>query len=132
MLEVIAYKDGKVCGRSSLHTVGKAHFIKLSPETHEITADGRDLCYIDIFVTDENGDRIPDSKAELSCIVDGGELMGIFSGDPKNEDSYGSNICHAFEGRAVAIIKTSAAGEVTVTVGSPKLYSGKAIIKAVK
>ena len=58
--------------------------------------------------------------------------MGIFSGDPKNEDRYGSNICHAFEGRAVAIIKTSAAGEVTVTVGSPKLYSGKAIIKAVK
>ncbi len=132
VLSVIAYKNGKECGRSSLHSVGSPHSIKIIPETNEIKADGRDLCYFDIYVTDSNGDRIPDSKSELCCIVDGGELLGIFSGDPKNEDNYGTNICHAFEGRAVAVVKTKTSGELTITVGADKLNSGKATIKANK
>ncbi|MGN1127452.1 MAG: hypothetical protein ACI4T6_00695, partial [Candidatus Flemingiibacterium sp.] len=65
------------------------------------------------------------------CIVDGGELMGIFSGDPCNEDQYGSNICHAFEGRAVAIVRASKPGDVTVIVGSEGLYSGKDTVPAI-
>ncbi|MGN1408742.1 MAG: glycoside hydrolase family 2 TIM barrel-domain containing protein [Eubacteriales bacterium] len=129
-VSVIAYKNGVKCGSSSLHTVGKPYSVKVEAEKDSLCADNRDLCYFDITVTDENGDRIPDSKAELCCIVDGGELLGIFSGDPKNEDCYGSNICHAFEGRAVAIVRTSHPGKVTVTVGSKGLYSGKAIAAA--
>lgn len=129
-VSVIAYKNGVECGRSSLHTVGNAHSIKIEPETDVIKADGRDLCYFDITVTDENGDRVPDSKVELTCIVDGAELLGVFSGDPKNEDSYGSDKCHAFEGRAVAIVKTKQTGKVTLTVGSPKIYSARAEITA--
>jgi K+ transporter len=66
----------------------------------------------------------------LTCLVDGGELMGIFSGDPANEDAYGSNQCHAFEGRAVAIVRTTMRGEVKLTVGSAGLYSGSATVIA--
>lgn len=125
-ISVIAYKNGVKCGSSSLHTVGKPLSVEVKAEKNSLSADKRDLCYFDITVVDENGDRIPDSKAELCCIVDGGELLGIFSGDPKNEDCYGSNLCHAFEGRAVAIVRASQSGKVTVTVGSAGLYSGKA------
>ncbi len=117
-LTAIAYKNGIECGRSSLSTVGKFSNIVLNPETDSLEADGRDLCYIQIFAADENGERIPDSNAELTCNVIGGELMGIFSGDPKNEDNYGSNSCHAFEGRAVAIIRTKTKGCVQLTVNS--------------
>ena len=51
----------------------------------------------------------------------GGELLCIFSGDPKNEDEYTSPRCHAFHGRAVAVLRKKTAGKVTVRVSSPDL-----------
>ena len=120
-ISVIAYKDGKVVGTSALHTVGEAAAVSLVPERAEFAADRRDLCYIDVTVTDKNGDRIPDAKTELTCTVDGGELMGIFSGDPANEDQFTSNVCHAFTGRALCIIRAAAPGRVTVTVSGEGL-----------
>ena len=129
-LTAVAYKNGVECGRSSLHTVGKPHAVTVAPEKTRFAADRRDLCYFDITIVDERGDRVPDAKCELNCLVDGGELMGIFSGDPKNEDQYTSARCHAFEGRAVAIVRTSTPGKVTVSVGSPALRVGSASVEA--
>lgn len=129
-LSVIAYKNGIACGRSALQTVGTPAAVTVVPESTSLKADNLDLCYFDITVTDADTRRVPHAQNELTCIVDGGELLGIFSGDPANEDQYGSNICHAFEGRAVAIIKAAKPGEVTVTVGSRGLCSGKAAVIA--
>ena len=130
VLSVKAVKNGVVVGESSLHTVGEAAQIRVEPEKPEFAADNRDLCYFRITVEDSNGDRIPHGAQELSCLVDGGELMGIFSGDPANEDAYGSNRCHAFGGRALAIVRTKNPGKVTVTVGTAGLKSGTATVEA--
>lgn len=129
-LEAIAYKNGNVVGRSSLRTVGEAASLKVVPESTSFKADNRDLCYFDITITDKDGNRVPNAQNELVCLVDGGELMGIFSGDPKNEDEYTSRVCHAFEGRAVAIVRTKNEGKVTLTVGSTGLLSGSATASA--
>ena len=104
--------------------MGKPAKIRVSREKAQLRADNRDLCYFQITVEDQEGSRIPDAKNELTCLVEGGELLGIFSGDPKNEDEYTTNRCHAFEGRALAIIRTKTPGTVTVTVGSPGLKNG--------
>ena len=129
-LTAVAYKNGYECGRSSLHTVGKPAAVKVAAEKETFAADARDLCYFDIMIVDADGDRIPDAKNELTCLVDGGELMGIFSGDPCNEDEYTTNRCHAFEGRALAIVRTRCPGNVTVHVGSNGLHTGVAEAKA--
>ncbi len=129
-LSVIAYRDGAVCGTSVLHTVGAAAKLAVTAETEALAADNRDLCYFDITVTDENGDRVPDAKCEISCFVDGGSPLGIFSGDPNNEDQYGSDTCHTFEGRAVAIVRTDRPGEVRITVTSKALSAGSTSVIA--
>lgn len=130
-LSVISYKNGEKHGEASLKTVGMAAKLVVVPEKNELRADNRDLCYFDITVTDENGERVPDAIIEISCITDNCELLGIFSGDPKNCDQYGSNICHTFEGRAVAIVKTDCPGEAKITVGGRKISSGSATVSAV-
>ncbi|MCI8388425.1 MAG: DUF4982 domain-containing protein [Clostridiales bacterium] len=130
-ITAITYKNSAECGRSSLHTVGAPAAVTVTPETDTLKADNRDLCYFDITVVDANGDRVPDAKNALTCLVDGGELMGIFSGDPKNEDQYGSNDCHAFEGRAVAIVRSTTPGKLTITVGGAGINSGKAEIEKI-
>ena len=129
-LSVKALKNGVVCGESSLHTVGEAAQISVEAERTEFTADNLDLCYFRITIQDENGDRVTEAGNELTCLVEGGELMGIFSGDPINEDVYGSNRCHAFDGRALAIVRTKTPGKVTVTVGANGLKTGAASAEA--
>lgn len=120
-LVTVAYKNNEECGRSSLRTVGAASAIKINPEKTTIAADNRDLCYLNITVTDENGNRVPDASHEIKCSVDKGELLGIFSGNPCNEDQYGSNTCHAFYGRALAIVRTNQKGIIRVKISGEKL-----------
>lgn len=106
-ISVKAYKNGKECGHSSLKTTGAPVALKVTAESPSIIADGRDLCYFDIEIVDKDGNRVTDAKNEITCTVSNGTLLGVFSADPCNDDQYGSNVCHAFDGRAVAIIKTN-------------------------
>lgn len=129
-IKAVALKSGMPVSEAILHTVGYPNKVSVSPEKEHIYADGRDLCWFDITVCDGSGERVPDAKNELTCIVNGGELLGIFSGDPANEDAYTSPTCHAFTGRAVAVVRTKTRGSVTVNVGGPGLLTGTASVNA--
>ena len=129
-LEAVLYKEGRVYARASVHTVGNAQKLHVYAEKSTICADNRDLCYLPISIADANGDRVADSQAALHCFVSGGELMGIFSGNPQSPDHYTSPDCHAFEGRAVAIVRAKEAGTVTVTVTSDGLSAASVTVKA--
>ena len=77
-----------------------------------------------------SGSRIDESAAALSCRVEGGELLGVFSADPKSEDAYGTPACHAYEGRALAILRAAAPGEVVLAVSSPGLPEARRRLSA--
>ncbi len=124
-----AFKNGKETGRCSLKTNGEKELLVLSPETDTFTADGRDLCFVDIFMRDENGEQVLSGK-EITCDVDGAELVCVFSGDPCNEDDYTGNKCHMFEGRALAAVKTKTAGNVKIKV-SAENSNAEIIVKAI-
>jgi hypothetical protein len=91
------------------------------PESKTLIADGRDLCYIPISLTDCDGQRIVSDDREITCNVSGGELMALFSGDPMSTDDASNNKCHTFKGRALAIIRSKSVGTVHVTVHSKGL-----------
>ena len=129
-LTAISYKAGKEIRMSSIHTVGLPKKVKIIPEKTEFAADNRDLCYFDLYVCDENGDRVPYAENELVCICDGGELMCVFSGNPSNEDLYTSEKCHAFEGRAVAVVRAKESGSITLTVGGETLREDRVTVTA--
>ncbi len=131
VLKAEAFKDGKFIGCDVLETVGDAKAVKLSPESDTLRADNRDLCFIDISVIDENGCLVPHAECELTAECVGGELLCIFSGNPANEDDYTSDKCHAFGGRALAVIRASVPGEVTLKVASNDLNAAEATIPAV-
>ena len=124
------YRDGKFVAESALETVGEPARIVLEPETDAILADRRDLAYVRISLVDDEGRRVVASKAELYASVAGGELLGIFSADPCNDDQYTSPLCHAFHGRAVAIVRTATPGKVTVSISSPGLPAASCMVEA--
>lgn len=128
-ITAVAYKSGVEVSRYTLRTSGAAYAISVCPENAEFAADGRDLCYFDISITDSDGNIIADAEREISCTVTGGKLLAVFSGHPCNEDDYSSNRCHTFKGRALAVVSSKNAGEVSINVCSDSLVAG--IAKAV-
>ncbi len=129
-ITAVSYKQNVPCGRYTLYTTGKATAINVTPEQSEVHADNYDLCYFDITVTDGNGRIVSEAENKLNCVVQGGELLGIFSGNPCNEDQYTSNCCHAFKGRALAVVRTKNAGTVGLKVYSDELSAGYAQVIA--
>lgn len=129
-LTTIAYKNGKEFSRSVIKTIGEASGVNVVPEKTEFTADRRDLCYFDIKIVDKDGNVDVHSEAELSAFVIGGELLGVYSGNPISADDFRTNTCHAFKGRALAIVRTAKPGKVTIKVTSQDLASGYAEVVA--
>ncbi len=129
-LKVEAYKNGVKIGEDMLKTIGEAERVEVIAEAAAFAADNRDLCYFDIAITDTYGNRVTDADCEIFCSCEGGELMCVFSGNPANEDQYGSNSCHVFYGRAVAVVRTKNPGKVTLTAISKGLKSGTAEVEA--
>lgn len=125
-ITAVAYKQNAECARYTLCTTGESVLIDVVAEKSEFCADNRDLCYFDISITDSSGRIVTTAENELKCIVQGGELLGIFSGNPCNEDQYTSNCCHAFKGRALAIVRTKTAGTVNLKVYCDELAPGYA------
>ncbi len=129
MLESRAFKDGEEAGKWRLETTGAACAIAISPERARVVADNRDLAYVRISVVDSEGRRIDASRAELHAEVDGAELLGIFSGDPANLDNYTTPDCHAFDGRALAVLRSAKPGKATINVSSQGLVAASASIE---
>lgn len=129
-IRAVAYKNGEAYSEYTLSTVDKPSRIALFPEKEEIFADGRDLCYIPISLNDKNGCLVVNDDKEISCVVRGGKLLALFSGDPKTEDDVNSNSCHTFKGHALAIVSTKKSGTVYVTVFGNGLSSQTVTLRA--
>ena len=126
-LKAIAFKDGKEQKSSVLKTTGAADKINVTVEKSYGIGE---LIFFDIEITDIDGNRIADASNEIECEVYGGELAGIFSGCPNNEDDYASNKCHVFRGRALAVIKRDPnACTSGVIIKSNGLKCGNAVTK---
>ena len=126
-----AVRDNEVINTFTLTTATEPNKIVVVPEKDTILADRRDLCYFDISICDVSGNRITTAADKLQCTVDGGELLCIFSGDPCNDDQYTSDTCHAFKGRAVAVVKSVTKGKINIKITCDGLADGTASIMAV-
>ena len=115
-ITAVAYKNDTEYSRYTLYSTNKASALEVEPEKNCFEADGRDLCYVPVTLVDNNGRRVYNDERLLKCSVHRGELVAFFSGDPMTEDDVNSNQTHTFKGKAMAIIRTTMKGNVSVTV----------------
>lgn len=106
--EVIAvsYQNGKEVSRATLVTTGSAQRIRLVPEKSVMAADGHDLIYVNIEITDRDGRVVPDAAVALRANVSGaGRLAGFGSANPITEEDYTDSETVSYRGRALLIIR---------------------------
>lgn len=108
-LEAVAYQDGKECGRDFLCTAGETVQLQLTADRERIKGDGRDLCFITICAEDADGNPVYRENRRIKVTVEGGTLVALGTAEPKPERliPYGEATVQMFEGKALAVIKSS-------------------------
>ena len=95
----------------------------MSPDTTNLTADGKDVCYLEFAVTDAKGVRIQNAENEITFTVSGpAELTAVSNGNPASHQSHVNNTHNAWQGQGLAIIRTERTpGTVTVKAAAEGL-----------
>ena len=129
-LQAKATKGGAVVATDTVKTAGAAAKLALSPDRASITADGRDLSYVEVDIVDAQGVVAPKANNTIAVSVTGpGTLVGLDAGDSTNHDSYKGTSHAAFNGKLMAIVRsTTTPGTITVTASSGSLTAGSAVV----
>ena len=123
LLKAVGVENGKEIESTILQTSGDAEKIILTADRKEILANGQDLSYITVEITDKDGVIQPNATNRLNFKIDGPAVIaGVDNADVKDTDPYVGNSRKAWHGRAMVVIKsTHSAGDIKLTVISPGL-----------
>lgn len=108
-------------GRSFVETTKPASKLSISADRKEITADGKDLSYITIDVTDASGRFVNGAEPEVTVSVEGaGKLLALDNGVQNDVTPHGDPTRKAGKGKLLAIVQSlDKAGSFTVTASAP-------------
>ena len=132
-LKVIAYKNGKVWAEETVKTTGEAAQIALQADRSRISADGQDLSYITVKITDKNGLMVPRSKNRIAFEISGaGEIVATDNGDATDLESFQSNQRKAYNGMALVIVRSikGKRGKITLKAISDGLSGAQISVSA--
>ena len=129
-------REGQGGGSVSLQTANEANTIRLSVSTplHDregkgvgLQADGQDLAFITVELTDGNGIVNLIANNELTASVSGSAtLIGFGNADIKDCDRYTDSTHKAWKGRALLVVRsTGKKGKATITVQGKGLKTAR-------
>lgn len=130
-IEAIAIRDGVVAERTELRSAGEDRRLTLCAERNEVATNGRDLCFVVVEAVDSAGIRATDADLAVELTIDGpGTLQGFGNAAFSTEESFTDARHCLHDGRALAVIRPSATGRITVTATAPGLASASVEITA--
>lgn len=122
-LKAVGVENNEEKESKILQTAGQASKISLTADRVVIQADGQDLSFVDVEITDQEGITDPNAANELFFELDGpGSIIALSSANLKDTTSYQTNPKSAWKGKAQVIIKsTTSPGNIILKVKSPDL-----------
>jgi len=134
LIKAIGVEGDKETGSAILKTAGDAAKIILRADRKEILANGQDLSYITVELTDKEGTVQPNATNRLHFKIEGpGVIAGVDNADLKDFEQYVDNTRKAWKGKALVVIKSRhEAGNIKLTVTSPDLPTQILTIKTVE
>ena len=127
----VAYRDGDEVARTELRSGTGLAALDVRADRTEIRADDTDLAYIDITLIDDAGRLHHAEDRAVVVEVDGpAVLQGLGSANPRTEETFGETTHDTFQGRALAVVRPTGSGTISVTVTSGGLASRQVTIEA--
>lgn len=118
-LKVVAYhSDGTKADSAFVRTAGKPTTLSLQADRCVLKADGEDLSFITVAMTDVNGNECPTLDDDIHVEVEGaGTFRGICNGDATSLTPFTEPRMKLFSGKLVIVIQSAErAGTITVKI----------------
>ena len=146
-VRVVVYDaDGRRAGEQTIRTAGKPARLKLDVWTQQsdlsplssllspLKADGQDLAFVTVSLTDAEGTLIPDADDQLTFEAEGaGTFRAVCNGDATSLEPFTKPTMRRFNGQLVVIIQAgSEKGTVTLKVGDARRGLTEAVAIEVK
>ncbi|MGY2078502.1 glycoside hydrolase family 2 TIM barrel-domain containing protein [Modestobacter sp. SYSU DS0657] len=115
-LTAVARTGGQETGRCTLRTATGDLHLAAAADRDVVRADGTDLAHVDLALVDAAGTVALGVDREVTVTVQGpGVLAGLGSAAPATGESYCDDVHTTFDGRALAVVRPTGAGTITVT-----------------
>lgn len=120
-------------GRNVAETTGKGSKLTAKADRSEITADGKDLSFVEINVTDRDGREVNGAEPQIHVAVEGdGKLLSLDNGVQNDTTSYSEPTRKAGKGKLIAIVQsTKDAGSFTVKATSDGYTAAQTVVTTV-
>lgn len=111
-VKVVAYDEqGNVAEVKEMHTAGAPHHIELSVDRSQLTADGKDLAFINVRVVDKDGNLCPDDSRQIKFKVKGaGTYRAAANGKTTSLELFHLPEMTLFSGQLTAIVQAGEKG----------------------
>ena len=135
-LKVVVYDaNGNAAGEKIVKTAGKPADLKLEAWTanENLQANGDDLAFVTVSLTDAEGTLIPQADDQLTFEVTGaGTFEAVCNGDATSLESFKQPTMKLFSGQLVVVVRSAQkAGTLTLKVSDAKRKLSKTIDIAV-
>ena len=136
-LKVVVYDaNGNAAGEEIVKTAGKPADLKLEAWTanENLQANGDDLAFVTVSLTDAEGTLIPQADDQLTFEVTGaGTFEAVCNGDATSLESFKQPTMKLFSGQLVVVVRSAQkAGTLTLKVYDAKRKLSKTIDIAVR
>ncbi|MBQ9947302.1 MAG: DUF4982 domain-containing protein [Oscillospiraceae bacterium] len=124
-------ESGEVIAEETLRSNGDPAQIVLKEDGEGTCfANGTDICFVEISVTDKDGNPVGNARNRIRVEVSGaGRLVGLDNGDSTDYDSYKGDNRRLFSGKLLAMVRsTTQAGDIIIKAASEGLASAELVI----
>lgn len=134
ILKAIGYTGKRKVSETILQTANDVSAIELEADRKTIKADGQDLSYITVELTDSKGVRHPDAENLVKFEVEGSAtIVGVGNAKPNSIESYQQPQRKAWQGRCLVIVKSEREpGAITLKASSQGLQTAQITITSSK
>lgn len=118
-IKVVVYDEqGNKAGEKTVKTAGKPAKLQLVADRSTIAADGSDLAFVTVSLTDKNGTLCPDADHQLEFKVTGAATFNsVCNGDATSLEVFTEPTMKLFHGQLVVVVQASSApGKATLIV----------------
>ncbi|EEU33776.1 uncharacterized protein NECHADRAFT_56078 [Fusarium vanettenii 77-13-4] len=130
-LHVVTFRNGEEWANNTVTTARKPSRLRLTADRGIIRADGEDLAFIALEVTDDKGLVAPRANNEIQFSISGpGEVIATDNGNAADFVAFPSHTRSAFSGLSLVIVRlnSGAAGSVTVSAEADGLKGTSVVV----
>jgi len=127
----VGYRNGTEIMRSEVRTAGEPAALTLSPDRAEIKADGSDLSFITVALTDKDNNPVPLASNMVSFSIEGpGTIAGVDNGSQTSMEPFKADYRKAYNGKCLVVVRAGKEkGEIRITASSAGLPDATVTVK---